>query len=149
MFGVVMACSAVITVLLVTTYLTSLAIIICWHKSIMLAIFFLLFFGSIEALNFSTSLIKFLEGDQVPMLLVLIFMTIMYVWHYGTIKKYDFDLENKVSIKWLLGLGPSLGIVQVPGIGHVHKTCLWDTWQFYTFCNKSSSIPSGACLYMH
>ena len=83
----------------------------------MLAIFFLLFIGSIEALNFSSSLIKFPEGAWVPMLLVLIFMTIMYVWHYGTIKKYDFDLENKVSIKWLLGLGPSLGIVRVPGIG--------------------------------
>ena len=51
------------------------------------------------------------------MLLVLIFMTIMYVWHYGTINKYEFNLENKVSIKWLLGLGPSLGIVRVPGIG--------------------------------
>ena len=117
MFGVVMACSVVITVLLVTTCFTSLVIIICWHKSIMLAIFFLLFFGSVEALNFSASLIKFLEGAWVPMLLVLIFMTIMYVWHYGTIKKYDFDLENKVSIKWLLVLGPSLGIVRVPGIG--------------------------------
>ena len=117
MFGVVMACFAVITVFLVTTYFTSLVIIICWHKSIMLAIFFLLFFESIKALNFSASLIKFLEGDWVPMLIVLIFMTIMYVWHYGTIKKYDFDLEYKVSIKWLLVLGPSLGIVWVLDIG--------------------------------
>ena len=72
-FGVVMACSVVITVLLVTTYFTSLVIIICWHKSIMLAIFFLLFFRSIEALNFSASLIKFLEGAWAPMLIFLIF----------------------------------------------------------------------------
>jgi len=108
---------AVITVMLVATCLTSLVIIICWHKSIVLAVCFLLFFGSIEALYFSASLIKFLEGAWVPMLLALIFMTIMYVWHYGTIKKYGFDLQNKVSIKWLLGLGPSLGIVRVPGIG--------------------------------
>ena len=62
MFGVVMECFTVIIFLLVTTCFTSLVIIICWHKSIMLAIFFLLFFGSIEALNFSASLIKFLEG---------------------------------------------------------------------------------------
>ena len=83
----------------------------------MLAIFFLPFFRSIEALNFSASLIKFLEGSWVPMHLVIIFMTIMYVWNYGTIKKYDFDLENKVSIKGFLGLGPSFGIVQILGIG--------------------------------
>ncbi|GFS45094.1 potassium transporter family protein [Actinidia rufa] len=45
---------------------------------------------------------------------------IMYVWHYGTLKKYEFDVQNKVSINWLLGLGPDLGIVRVRGIGLVH-----------------------------
>lgn len=111
---------AVITVMLVTTCLTSLVIILCWHKSFLLALCFLLFFGSIEALYFSASLIKFLEGAWVPICFAFIFMTIMYVWHYGTIKKYEFDLQNKVSIKWLLGLGPSLGIARVPGIGLVY-----------------------------
>ncbi|KAF6175305.1 hypothetical protein GIB67_021810 [Kingdonia uniflora] len=45
----------------------------------------------------------------------------MYIWHYGTRKKYNFDLHNKVSLKWLLGLGPCLGIVRVPGIGLVYS----------------------------
>lgn len=45
----------------------------------------------------------------------------MFVWHYGTRRKYNFDLHNKVSLKWLLGLGPSLGIVRVPGIGLVYS----------------------------
>ncbi|RRT52288.1 hypothetical protein B296_00031966 [Ensete ventricosum] len=44
----------------------------------------------------------------------------MYVWHYGTLKKYEFDIQNKVSIDWLLGLGPNLGIVRVRGIGLIH-----------------------------
>ncbi|KAL7210426.1 hypothetical protein ACSBR1_031892 [Camellia fascicularis] len=35
-------------------------------------------------------------------------MVIMYVRHYGTRKKYNFDLHNKVPLRWLLGLGPSL-----------------------------------------
>ena len=35
--------------------------------------------------------------------------------------KYNFDLHNKVSLKWLLGLGPSLGIVRVPGIGLIYS----------------------------
>ncbi|KAJ4810655.1 Potassium transporter [Rhynchospora pubera] len=111
---------AVITVMLVTTCLMSLVIVLCWHKSIILAVCFILFFGTIEALYFSASLIKFLEGAWVPIVLSLIFMAIMCIWHYGTIKKYEFDVQNKVSINWLLQLGPNLGIVRVKGIGLIH-----------------------------
>ncbi|XP_054803524.1 potassium transporter 8-like [Prosopis cineraria] len=111
---------AVITVMLVTTCLMSLVIILCWRKSISLAISFMLIFGSIEALYFSASLIKFLEGAWVPIALSFSFLAVMCVWHYGTLKKYEFDLQNKVSIKWLLGLGPALGIVRVRGIGLIH-----------------------------
>lgn len=111
---------AVITVMLVTTCLMSLVIVLCWHKSIFLALCFIFFFGAIEALYFSASLIKFLEGAWVPIALSLIFLIVMYVWHYGTHKKYEFDVQNKVSINWLLGLGPTLGIVRVRGIGLIH-----------------------------
>ncbi|KAF1859873.1 hypothetical protein Lal_00028056 [Lupinus albus] len=111
---------AVITVMLVTTCLMSLVIVLCWHKSVLLAICFILFFGSIEALYFSASLIKFLEGAWVPIALSLIFLVTMYVWHYGTLKKYEFDVQNKVPINWLLSLGPTLGIVRVKGIGLIH-----------------------------
>nr|DAD38642.1 TPA_asm: hypothetical protein HUJ06_012964 [Nelumbo nucifera] len=111
---------AVMTVMLVTTCLTSLVIIICWHKPPILALAFLLFFGTIEVLYFSASLEKFLDGAWLPILLALFLMTIMFVWHYATIKKYEFDLHNKVSLEWLLALGPSLGIARVPGIGLVY-----------------------------
>ena len=40
----------------------------------------------------------------------------MFVCHYGTQNKHKFQVHNKVSLKWLLGLGPRLGIVRVPGI---------------------------------
>ncbi|XP_057491210.1 potassium transporter 8-like isoform X2 [Actinidia eriantha] len=111
---------AVITVMLVTTCLMSLVIVLCWHRNVFLAICFIFFFGSIEALYFSASLIKFLDGAWVPVALSFIFLVIMYVWHYGTLKKYEFDVQNKVSINWLLSLGPDLGIVRVRGIGLVH-----------------------------
>ncbi|KAM0847143.1 hypothetical protein ACQ4PT_055195 [Festuca glaucescens] len=111
---------AVITVMLVTTCLMSLVIVLCWHKSIFLAIGFIVFFGTIEALYFSASLIKFKEGAWVPIVLAFFFMMVMCIWHYGTIKKYEFDLQNKVSINWLLSLSPNLGIVRVPGIGLIH-----------------------------
>uniref|UniRef100_A0ACD5ZC34 Uncharacterized protein n=1 Tax=Avena sativa TaxID=4498 RepID=A0ACD5ZC34_AVESA len=111
---------AVITVMLVTTCLMSLVIVLCWHKSIFLAIGFIVFFGTIEALYFSAALIKFKEGAWVPIVLAFFFMTVMCIWHYGTIKKYEFDLQNKVSINWLLSLSPNLGIVRVRGIGLIH-----------------------------
>ncbi|GMI99153.1 potassium uptake 8 [Hibiscus trionum] len=108
---------AVITVMLVTTCLMSLVIVLCWHRSVFLSVLFIFFFGSIEALYFSASLMKFLEGAWVPIALALIFSLIMYVWHHGTLKKYEFDVQNKVSINWLLALGPTLGIARVRGIG--------------------------------
>ncbi|XP_027360719.1 potassium transporter 6 [Abrus precatorius] len=111
---------AVITVMLVTTCLMSLVIVLCWHQNVLLALGFVFLFGSIEALFFSASLIKFLQGAWVPIAFALVFLTVMYVWHYGTLKKYEFDVQNKVSINWLLGLGPSIGIVRVRGVGLVH-----------------------------
>ncbi|GMH13370.1 hypothetical protein Nepgr_015211 [Nepenthes gracilis] len=108
---------AVITVMLVTTCLMSLVIVLCWQRSTYLAIGFILFFGSIEALYFSASLVKFLDGAWVPIALAFILLAIMYTWHYGTLKKYEFDVQNKVPINWLLSLSPTLGIVRVRGIG--------------------------------
>ncbi|KAL3524048.1 hypothetical protein ACH5RR_016882 [Cinchona calisaya] len=121
---------AVMAVMLVTTCLTSLVIILCWHKPPIIALCFLLFFGSIELLYFSASLIKFLEGAWLPILLALFLVSIMFVWHYATIKKYEYDLHNKVSLEWLLALGPSLGIARVPGIGLV-------------FTDLTSGIPAN------
>ncbi|KAL0382206.1 UNVERIFIED_CONTAM: Potassium transporter 2 [Sesamum calycinum] len=121
---------AVMAVMLVTTCLTSLVIILCWHKPPLVALCFLLFFGSIELLYFSASLIKFLEGAWLPILLALFLVTVMFVWHYATIKKYEYDLHNKVSLEWLLALGPSLGIARVPGIGLV-------------FTDLTSGIPAN------
>lgn len=98
----------------------SLVIVLCWHQNVLLAFCFVVFFGTIEALYFSASLIKFREGAWVPIALAFVFLIVMHVWHYGTLKRYEFDVQNKVSINWLLNLGPSLGIVRVNGIGVIH-----------------------------
>nr|KYP54875.1 Potassium transporter 6 [Cajanus cajan] len=111
---------AVVSVMLVTSCLMSVVIVICWHKNVLVAIGFVLFFGTIEVLFFSASVIKFFEGAWVPVALAFVFLTVMCVWHYGTLKKYEFDVQNKVSISWLLSLGPSLGFARVRGIGLVH-----------------------------
>lgn len=98
----------------------SLIMVLCWHRNVFLALGFVLLYGTIEALFFSASVIKFFEGAWVPIVLALVFLTVMCVWHYGTLKRYEFDVQNKVSVNWLLSLGPSLGFVRVRGIGLVH-----------------------------
>ncbi|KAJ6729128.1 OSMOTIC STRESS POTASSIUM TRANSPORTER [Salix viminalis] len=112
---------ACMTVMLVTTFLMALVIIFVWQKSVILGVLFLLFFGFVEGVYLSAALMKVPQGGWAPLVLSAIFMFIMYIWHYGTRKKYSFDLHNKVSLKWLLGLGPSLGIVRVPGIGLIYS----------------------------
>lgn len=111
---------AVTTVMFVTTCLMALVMIIVWKKKMINAIAFLLFFGSIELLYVSASINKVPEGGWIPVVLSLIFMAIMYIWNYGTLKKHQFDVENKVSMNRIVSLGPSLGMVRVPGIGLVY-----------------------------
>ncbi|PPD75225.1 hypothetical protein GOBAR_DD27870 [Gossypium barbadense] len=36
------------------------------------------------------------------------------------VKRYEFEMHGKVSMAWILGLGPSLGLVRVPGTGLVY-----------------------------
>ncbi|KAF2301758.1 hypothetical protein GH714_028917 [Hevea brasiliensis] len=112
---------ACMSVMIITTFLMSLVIIFIWQKSILLAASFLLFFWFIEGFYLSAALMKVPQGGWAPIVLSVIFMLVMYIWHYGTRRKYNFDLHNKVSLKWLLGLGPSLGIVRVPGIGLIYS----------------------------
>lgn len=112
---------ACMIVMFITTFLMALVIVVVWEKSCFLAALFLGTLWIIEGAYLSAALMKLAEGGWVPLVLACIFMTAMYVWHYSTRRKYSFDLHNKVSLKWLLGLGPSLGIVRVPGIGLVYS----------------------------
>lgn len=109
------------TVMFITTFLMALVIVFVWQKRVLVAAAFLLFFWIIEGVYLSAALMKVPQGGWVPIVLSCVFMIVMFVWHYGTRKKYNYDLHNKVSLKWLLGLGPSLGIVRVPGIGLIYS----------------------------
>ncbi|KAJ4886375.1 Potassium transporter 4 [Raphanus sativus] len=112
---------AFMIVMFITTFLMALVIVVVWEKSCFLGALFLGSLWIVEGAYLSAALMKLPQGGWVPLVLACISMTAMYVWHYGTRRKYSFDLHNKVSLKWLLGLGPSLGIVRVPGIGLVYS----------------------------
>ncbi|CAL5325547.1 unnamed protein product [Camellia sinensis] len=112
---------ACMTVMFITTGLMGLVGLFVWQRNIILVTAFLLLFGFIEGVYLSSALIKVPQGGWVSLVLSSVFLVIMCVWHYGTRKKYNFDLHNKVPLRWILGLGPSLGIVRVPGIGLIYS----------------------------
>ncbi|KAE8662248.1 homeobox-leucine zipper family protein [Hibiscus syriacus] len=112
--------TAVVSSMLVTTFLMSLVIALYWEKSLLVSACFLLFFGSIEALYLSCNILNFHKGTWYLAVLLVLSLTIMVSWHYGTLKKYQFDLENKVSTEWLMELNSGLGVSRVPGIGLVY-----------------------------
>lgn len=112
---------ACMTVMFITTFLMSLVIVFVWQRNILFAAAFLFFFWLIEGVYLSAAFIKVPQGGWISLVLSFVFMIVMFVWHYGTRKKYNFDLHNKVPLKWLIGLGPSLGIVRVPGIGLIYS----------------------------
>lgn len=111
---------AIVSGMLVTTCLMSLVIALYWEKSLLVSACFLLLFGSIEAMYLSSSMLNFPKGGWYVAVFLVLCLTIMVSWHYGTMKKYEFDLENKVSTEWLTNLSPGLGVSRVPGIGFIY-----------------------------
>ncbi|KAJ6946542.1 potassium transporter 10-like [Populus alba x Populus x berolinensis] len=112
--------TAVVIVMLVTTLLMILVMLLIWRCHWILVLIFTGLSLVVEGTYFSSVLCKVNQGGWVPLVIALAFFIIMYVWHYGTKKRYEFEVHSKVSLAWILGLGPSLGLVRVPGIGLVY-----------------------------
>lgn len=111
---------AVIAVMLVTTILMTLIMLLIWRSNIVLVITFACVSLFVELVYFSSVLCKVDQGGWAPLVIAAIFLIVMYTWHYTTLKIYEFEMQSKVSLGWILGLGPSLGLVRVPGIGFVY-----------------------------
>ncbi|CDP09216.1 unnamed protein product [Coffea canephora] len=111
---------SVTSVMFITTCLMTLVMVIVWKQKAVVAASFLVIFGSIELLYLSAVFFKVLDGGWISLLLSWTIMATMFIWNYGSLKKHQFDLENKVSMDRILASGPSLGIVRVPGIGLIY-----------------------------
>nr|VDC70292.1 unnamed protein product [Brassica rapa] len=112
--------TAVVIVMLVTTLLMTLIMILVWRCHWVLVLVFTVLSLVVECTYFSAMLFKVDQGGWVPLVIAAAFLLIMSVWHYGTLKRYEFEMHSRVSMAWILGLGPSLGLVRVPGVGLVY-----------------------------
>ncbi|KAH7513853.1 hypothetical protein FEM48_Zijuj11G0026400 [Ziziphus jujuba var. spinosa] len=111
---------AYMTVTITSTLLASLVINLVWQKSLIVALLFIILFGSVEIISLASFFMRIAKGGWIPLVISGVYFVIMYVWHYGARKKYLYDLHNKVSMRWILTLGSSLGIIRVPGIGLIY-----------------------------
>ena len=107
-------------VMLVTTFLMIPIMLLVWRSHWTLVILFTALSLLVEIPYFTAVVRKIDQGGWVPLVFAVAFLIIMYVWHYGTLKRYEFEMHSKVSMAWILGLGPSLGLVRVPGVGLVY-----------------------------
>ncbi|KAF1881492.1 hypothetical protein Lal_00021470 [Lupinus albus] len=112
--------TAVVIVFLVTTLLMVLIMILVWRSHWILVLIFTGLSLIVECTYFTAVLFKVDQGGWAPLVIAAAFLIVMYVWHYGTRKRYEFEMHSKISMAWILGLGPSLGLVRVPGIGLVY-----------------------------
>jgi KUP system potassium uptake protein len=93
--------------MLVTTALMVLIMLLVWRWHWILVLVFTLLSLVVEVTYFSALLFKINQGGWVPLVIAAVFLTIMCAWHYGTMKRYEFEVHSKVSMPWILGLGPS------------------------------------------
>ncbi|CAH2078489.1 unnamed protein product [Thlaspi arvense] len=112
--------TAVVLVMLVTTLLMVLIMLLVWRCHWIIVLIFAVLSLVVELSYFAAVIFKINEGGWVPLIIAAISLVVMLVWHYATVKKYEFEVHSKVSMSWILGLGPSLGLVRVPGIGLVY-----------------------------
>lgn len=112
--------TAVVIVMVVTTFLMIPIMLLVWRSHWILVSIFTALSLLVELPYLSAVLFKIDQGGWVPLVIAAAFLIIMYIWHYGTVKRYEFEMHSKVSMAWILGLGPSLGLVRVPGIGFVY-----------------------------
>nr|XP_009414499.1 PREDICTED: probable potassium transporter 11 isoform X1 [Musa acuminata subsp. malaccensis] len=112
--------TAVVTVMLVTTFLMIPIMLLVWRSHWILVFIFTGLSLLVELPYFSAMLFKIGQGGWVPLVIAAAFLAIMYIWHYGTVKRFEFESHSRVPMAWILGLGPSLGLVRVPGIGFVY-----------------------------
>lgn len=109
--------TAVVAVMLMTTFLIILIMLLVWHWHWIFVLIFTVLSLAVEGTYFSAVLFKVNQGGWVPLVIAAAFFIVMWIWNYGAQLRYESEVHSKISTAWILGLGPSLGLARVPGMG--------------------------------
>ncbi|KAG8381179.1 hypothetical protein BUALT_Bualt06G0095400 [Buddleja alternifolia] len=106
----------VIWVMIITTFLTTLVMLIIWKTNVLLVLGFFLPYLLIESIFMTSLLKKIPQGGWVPFAISAIFLTIMLSWTYGRRKKTAYEAETKMSISELNQMLSSSNVYRTPGV---------------------------------
>ncbi|KAL0321521.1 UNVERIFIED_CONTAM: Potassium transporter 26 [Sesamum calycinum] len=106
----------VIWVMIITTFLTSLVMLIIWKTSVVLVLAFFLPYMLIESIFMTSLLNKIPQGGWAPYAISAFFLTIMLSWTYGRSKRATYEAEREMNIRELDQMLLSSNIYRTPGI---------------------------------
>lgn len=102
--------------MIITTFLTTLVMLVIWKTNILLILGFFLPYMLIEGIFMTSLLNKIPQGGWVPFAISAIFLIIMLSWTYGRSKKSAYEAERKMSTRELDEMLSSSNIYRTPGI---------------------------------
>ncbi|KAJ4956847.1 hypothetical protein NE237_013630 [Protea cynaroides] len=107
---------AVVFVMTLTSAFLVLIMIMIWKTNILLVIAYVLVIGTVEFLYLSSVLYKFDQGGYLPLAFAAILVTVMYVWNYVYRKKYNYELDHKISPEKLKQIASNTKLCRIPGL---------------------------------
>ncbi|KAF6168651.1 hypothetical protein GIB67_005263 [Kingdonia uniflora] len=103
-------------VMLITTILLTLVMIMIWRTPhVLVALYFFTFF-IMEGVYVSAVVTKIPEGGWLPFAISFILAFIMFGWFYGRQRKFEYEMNYKITIEDLGMLLSNPEIQRVPGL---------------------------------
>ncbi|KAM3735841.1 hypothetical protein ACB098_10G118400 [Castanea mollissima] len=107
---------AVVFVMTLISFVLVLVMIMTWKTHILHIISYILIIGTIELIFLSSVLYKFVQGGYFPIALAAVLMNVMYVWNNVFLKKYYYELENKISPEKLKEIVANTSFYRITGL---------------------------------
>ncbi|XP_019451783.1 PREDICTED: potassium transporter 5-like [Lupinus angustifolius] len=107
---------AVVFVMTLTSSMLVLIMVVIWKTNIFLVITYVLTIGSVELIYLSSVLYKFNQGGYLSLAFAVVLMAIMYIWNDVYRRKYNYELENKISPENFKEIANGADLIRMPGL---------------------------------
>ncbi|XP_073131084.1 potassium transporter 26-like isoform X2 [Henckelia pumila] len=91
----------VIWVMIITTFLTTIVMLVIWKTRVLLVLCFFFPYIIIEGIFMTSLLNKIPQGGWVPLAISAFFVAVMLSWTYGRSKKTEYESKNKMTTQEL------------------------------------------------
>lgn len=127
----------------ITTCLVTIVMLAIWKTRMLWVVLFVGVFGGAELVYLSSVLYKFKEGGFLPLAFSLLLMIMMAIWHYVQVKKYRYELNNRVASNYVKDIIQGGKVQRIPGLGLFYSELVQGIPPIFPhFVEKIPSIPS-------